>query len=145
MLKLFRQKLKKLFKMKLKKLKEAAYARPLYQFFSSMWKTWTSRMRYSSKDVKKMNSMVEDCEWGSLAFHYRKISLQKNSVKSVIEESRCDIPIYRILHLTAHTELANMIPQEKMWGQLGNVKLISCLALQEKKFNARCAKIILFL
>ena len=27
---------------------------------------------------------------------------------------------------------------------LGNVKFISCLALHGKKFNARCAKIILF-
>ena len=35
-------------------------------------------------------SMVEDRVWGSLAFCHRKMSLQK--MKSVIEESGCDIP-----------------------------------------------------
>ena len=53
-------------------------------------------MKNSSKHVKKMNSMIEDCAWGSLVLHHESTEDVRNSVKSIIEEPGCVITGYYI-------------------------------------------------
>ena len=60
-----------------------------------------------------MSSMVEDCAWGSLAFHHRKTNLMKMlGIQWNMLQGNLDV-MYRILHWTAHTQLITNYPSVK--------------------------------